>query len=83
MNFSGSRQRFAIDFRVKRERQSIKLYNCRRDHVVRQLLLNLTPQFSPIDPRAILCHYVGDQTLITRLIFAHDNDGLRNLPAFG
>src|SRR2546425_6512840 len=81
-NVSRSRQRFAIDFRVKRERQSIKLYNCRRDHVVRQLLLNLTPQFSRIDPRAILCHYVSHQTRIARLIFAQDNDGLRDLAAF-
>ena len=50
--------------------------------MVRQLLLNLTPQFSRIDPRAILCHDVSDQTLIARSIFAHDNDGLRDVAAF-
>src|SRR6185369_14149329 len=61
----GCGQSLAIDFPVRRERQGLQHRERRRNHVVRQVTLQVAPQFPRARRAVLIRHYIGDESLVT------------------
>ena len=65
------RQRFTVDFAVGRQWQGVELYIGRRDHVLRQRVLQMAAQAFGLQQRLrLLRGEVGHQAFFTRMVFS-------------